>query len=46
LRNHGRAFRIDCASLLDPKIWAKHQIPNHRRYAMAAWRRTRWVLSD
>lgn len=46
LRIHGRAFRIDCASLLDPKIWAKHQIPNHRRYAMAAWQRARWVLSD
>jgi hypothetical protein len=42
LRIHGRAFCVDCASLLDPEIWAKRQIPNHRRYAMAAWRRTRW----
>ncbi len=42
LRIHGRAFRVDCASVLDPNIWAKREIPNHRRYAMVAWRRTRW----
>jgi hypothetical protein len=42
LRIHGRAFCVDCASSLDREIWAKRQIPNHRRYAMAAWQRTRW----
>ena len=38
LRIHGRVFRFDCAPLLDPKVWAYRQIPNHSRYAVIAWR--------
>ncbi len=35
-RIHGRVFRVDCTSLHDPNIWVKRQIPNHRRYVVAA----------